>query len=313
MPTFARKFFFTLIELVVAMGVFAVLMVALMQFFSSAQSLWVKSSQNIEIYQNARALMELMTRDIQCVIYNNNADTSSIYPFWYESTSKLNLISTTDMRSSYAKSPICVVKYAWANGATGNTVYTNGYSGTTVDSNSADQINWIVRSCTCDMKFNEDTAQSAPMYNFWNHPRKNISSGVFDRDRAVKTFQQDSGQTTEDFSKVIPYVVKFKITCQGSKTTFTDEEVLTPKSETDLAGLPAEDASYVTPLPSIVTVEFGLLDKTSWDKWIAMGGNRSAVPAPGDADISTSSEAAFRRSKEVDFSFSVYLNNRVGQ
>ena len=55
---------FTLLELLVSMGVFAILMLALMQFFTSAQSIWTRSNTRYDMYDNARLalnLMEMMT------------------------------------------------------------------------------------------------------------------------------------------------------------------------------------------------------------------------------------------------------------
>lgn len=62
---------FTLLELLVSMGVFAILMLALMQFFTSAQSIWTRSNTRYDMYDNARLALNLMAADLQCLYYDD--------------------------------------------------------------------------------------------------------------------------------------------------------------------------------------------------------------------------------------------------
>lgn len=62
---------FTLLELLVSMGVFAILMLALMQFFTSAQSIWTRSNTRYDMYDNARLALNLMATDLQCLYYDD--------------------------------------------------------------------------------------------------------------------------------------------------------------------------------------------------------------------------------------------------
>ena len=60
---------FTLMELLVSMGVFCVLLVIMLQFFSSSQKLWVSSEAKRNIYRDGNVAMELictMLQNIQC-------------------------------------------------------------------------------------------------------------------------------------------------------------------------------------------------------------------------------------------------------
>ncbi len=77
-----RKSAFTLVELLVAMAVFSVLMLALMQFFGSAQKLWTYTARKVNMYEDARVAMDLMARDIQSAYYVK--DTT---PFWHDPVS----------------------------------------------------------------------------------------------------------------------------------------------------------------------------------------------------------------------------------
>ena len=52
-----KKSFFTLLEVLVSMGVFSLLMLALMQFFSAAQGVWERTGSKAEIFESAKTTM----------------------------------------------------------------------------------------------------------------------------------------------------------------------------------------------------------------------------------------------------------------
>ncbi|MDD5699479.1 MAG: hypothetical protein PHH77_12770 [Victivallaceae bacterium] len=86
--TIRRKYrirHYTLVEVMVAMGIFLIMMTIMMQFFTSAQGLWSLSSKKNMLYSDARVAMNLMTREIRSMLYcNDETGGSGIYPFWYE-------------------------------------------------------------------------------------------------------------------------------------------------------------------------------------------------------------------------------------
>ncbi|MFA6717189.1 MAG: hypothetical protein WCS27_17555, partial [Victivallaceae bacterium] len=76
---------YTIVEVMMAMGIFLVMMTIMMQFFTSAQEIWNNSSKRNMLYSDARVAMNLMTREIQSMLYRNDeTDGTGIYPFWYE-------------------------------------------------------------------------------------------------------------------------------------------------------------------------------------------------------------------------------------
>lgn len=78
---------YTIVEVMVAMGIFLVMMTIMMQFFTTAQQMWNISAKRNDMYADARVAMNLMTREIQCMLYRNEAtDGTGIYPFWFEWT-----------------------------------------------------------------------------------------------------------------------------------------------------------------------------------------------------------------------------------
>lgn len=66
-----RKLKFTLVELIVAMAVFSILLLLMLQFFSGAQTIWHGMEKRNEIYANARIAMDLMTAQLQNTFYTN--------------------------------------------------------------------------------------------------------------------------------------------------------------------------------------------------------------------------------------------------
>ena len=73
---------FTLLELMVSMGVFAILMLALMQFFSSAQNIWTASNAKTELYENAKIAMNLIATDLMNLYYEHGKPGDSPKTFF---------------------------------------------------------------------------------------------------------------------------------------------------------------------------------------------------------------------------------------
>ncbi len=74
-----KRSFFTLLELLVSMGVFAVLMLALMQFFTSAQNIWSNSNSKTEMFDDARLALNIMATDLQCMYYEDMHDNKKAF------------------------------------------------------------------------------------------------------------------------------------------------------------------------------------------------------------------------------------------
>ena len=64
-----KKQQFTLLELLVAMAVFSVMMTVLMEFFSSAQRVTLRTKHKTEYYEEARLALDMITRDLKTSKY----------------------------------------------------------------------------------------------------------------------------------------------------------------------------------------------------------------------------------------------------
>lgn len=150
---------FTLVELMMAMAIFTIISLIMMRFFSSAQQIWSKASQRNEVYADARIALDLIARDLQCALYNNDNSAGSrkgIYPFWFQDVKLvnnatyysdnnvqwtiLNFITATLAKPTSSSSSICELRY---------TFVPMGETFKNPDNTLVDE-GWLVRSCTGD-------------------------------------------------------------------------------------------------------------------------------------------------------------------
>ena len=291
---------FTLLELILAMGILSVMMVLMLSFFSAAQKAWMASSANAEIYENARVAMDLMTRDLQAALYNDDNSTQGIYPFWHESDSRINFITATSVGDSTDTSNIREVKYARSDGRT------SAPKMTLDDLGNGDELKggWLVRSVTgpspgvtVDTTDPNNPTNSLNKYNFALFPR---SGG--DPQRVYKVFKEIAGGTlntkksSQDFNYVVPYIVSLKFACYNNRGQDMVANSIYSYSNSSTA--------EATPFPYAIEIEIVLLDRASWAKWKAMGGK---IATPGS---DTSAAKIFREAHQKTFTTMIYLGSR---
>ncbi len=78
--------YFTIVELIVAMAIFAILMLILMQIFSATQDVWRKTSEKSDSYESARSVLNIIAGDLQSAIYAENG-----VPFYCKTGSNTSL------------------------------------------------------------------------------------------------------------------------------------------------------------------------------------------------------------------------------
>ena len=76
-----KKSFFTLLEVLVSMGVFSLLMLALMQFFSAAQGVWERTGNKAELFDSAKVAMDILANDLTCAYYERDYDPNQFQFF----------------------------------------------------------------------------------------------------------------------------------------------------------------------------------------------------------------------------------------
>lgn len=71
--TGCRASSFTLVELLAALAVFSIIMLLLMRFTNAANATWTKSAANMRVYQNARAVMDLIDQDLRGIVLSSTS------------------------------------------------------------------------------------------------------------------------------------------------------------------------------------------------------------------------------------------------
>jgi type II secretory pathway pseudopilin PulG len=189
---------FTLIELMAAMGVFAIIMFIVMSFFSAANKAWANCRERSEVFENARIAMDLISRDIQCMYYEYEK-----IPFYhYPGTSAANdnealfFISATSIRP-ISVSKICEIAYSFYN----QDVPVVG---------TACKAGWLVRSATAD--------SNPSKWNYYDTPAVQLAledphaGKVFDMTDNTYAFTQNSA-SREAYNLVVPNVVWLSFVC----------------------------------------------------------------------------------------------------
>lgn len=93
---------FSLIELVAAMVLFIFLMIIIVTMFNSTQETFSTSVDRDNIYSNVSMVFNLMTRDLQSSLYEDDK-----IGFWQQSENELNFIAVAD------SSKICEIRYKY--------------------------------------------------------------------------------------------------------------------------------------------------------------------------------------------------------
>ncbi|MCP3967937.1 MAG: hypothetical protein GY718_16570 [Lentisphaerae bacterium] len=66
------------------MAILMILSMIIMQFFNSASKVWSNTEKRNQVYSDARIVMNLISNDLQAMMYNNQNSTEGVFPLWYE-------------------------------------------------------------------------------------------------------------------------------------------------------------------------------------------------------------------------------------
>jgi len=222
---------FTLIELIVSMGVFSILLLVTTTIFNTAQEAWTKSSAKSMAFKNVRVALDIMTSDIQSI---SSSYEGIATPFWYKpeygtgdnANELINFISETIMPNPWNQNNLCEIKYQLFN----HNNLLNVNSG------------WIMRAIT---------DSSSTKWNFYDESTQsmNYNVGLSGANNAF-TANSDSNKWP---IKLIPYVTDLTFNCYDNNGTLIPGTI-----------------NYVVELPFYIEIELKCLDKESWEKWVAI-------------------------------------------
>ncbi len=298
-----RRHRYTIIEVLASMGIFIILITALMQFFSSARTLWVSSSRRNELYANARVALDLVARDLQSAMYQNDNTARGIYPFWYRErvaqgtdnpqVNELNFIASTDLKPTEAASKICEIRYTFVSVA-----------GPILKDSANEPIpeGWLVRSCVGD----NDTIGR---YDFFKYAFPTSDAG-----RMLDVWSDE-----DRYTPVIPGVVQFGITAYSDVDhTFpamVDSAFDDMVSVTDIYGVVKSypKGQLGTMFPQVITIKIKLMDQENWKIYVKYRQRLDALKDDGNiggADNMSDEIKKFLKKTVRTFSRTVYLSKR---
>jgi hypothetical protein len=292
-----KKKTFTLIELIISISVFSVIIIVLMNFLKTVHITSNISRGEKNIFENSRIALDLITRDLQCIYYG--ADSA---PFWHWKADPrpawgnfrnelLAFVSATPTPPNIGcTSDLCEVKY--------QLYYTT---------NPTDEsAGWLRRSVTGNKK---DTPPVNDLkWNFNNNyttnPEPNFLVGYSsneEEDIPYASFTANSLSNAK-YEKLIPYVTNFNITCYRR-----DGTEISPDTQTSTTPISTDTQPSTLPagmeFPYSVQIDFSLLNKDSWQKWISIGGEPHNLRSSGKI-------YDFRRKYERTFTKTVLIGDR---
>ena len=280
-PTKNKKIF-ALIELIVAMGILTIFLVIITKFYNTAHRASSIVQEQTMTFENAKIALDLMTREIQCIYYENEH-----IPFWWHSCQNndaweeysnelLAFPSATSFRpNNYpGTSKLCEIKY--------QLYYTN---------DPADpKAGWLRRSVTGN-KFSD--GNDNPKWNYYNNFIVGYKTdNIAGTDTPIASFTANSS-SSGNFEKVIPYVTDLTFSCFNKEGIETNPD--TNISTNQDAGIPTE-------FPFSIEINLSLMDKNAWQKWINIDNDWS--------DGESTAAQTFRKKHERTFKKTIVIGNR---
>lgn len=235
-----RKAPFTLLELMVSMGIFSILMLMLMMFFNGAQKIWTTSEQRNSTFADVRVAMDLMASNLQSALYDYNQ-----IPFRVIKKSPDPLPAATT-----AYKPYDMIYFV----TNSSYKFDNSLSNTYKVKYYVDNITTASPGHNLKVAFIGDN-KGAALWNYVsNPPSQTILSDLLD------VVANTTVQT------IIPYVTEFKITCFYKCGRVIPDTTMFPTT------LPTgETADNILEFPYAVQIKLSVLDKINYQKWQNVG------------------------------------------
>lgn len=282
--------YFSLIELITAMVVFTLIMAVMMGLFRSAQQSWTRSNERTTIFENANLAMDLISRDLQCAVYDaGDAGAQPVFPFWHvqpvtptlNTREMLAFVSLTPtMPNDECTSRLCEIKY--------KLYYTTD--------NTGPNLGWLMRSVTGNRGAG---GVENDKYTFQSNFEVETTENGDDDDLDGKTYAAFTIDYTAsaDFRKVIPYVTHLSFVCFDKNQAIID---------------PDTTGTADTEFPAMIKVTLSLLAKNAWIQWIERGGKPQKIYWSHNADKLHDDDpaSAFRKKHERTFTKLIFLLDR---
>lgn len=240
---------FTLIELIVAMGVFSLLMLVLMQFFGSAQKLWTTTSSKTETFESARIAMNLIANDIQNAYYELGHDRTKLFICPISATQFGIATVRPEKPNSNCKTNLCKVQYKFDSSNSVLRINIVGdYDSAGVDGSTTTPVKWPFMTT-----FTTNIASVA------DSPFSTAKLDNNDYDISSPTSNKDG------WKELIPYVIDFTYTFYDKMGNSFGTDGNTWISDSNDSSKTLYNAKF----PYTVFFSITLLDKPTYTKYRA--------------------------------------------
>ncbi len=174
-----KKSFFTLLEVLVSMGVFSLLMLALMQFFSAAQGVWEKTGNKAELFESAKTAMDIIANDLACAYYEMDHDSNYQF-FSISSTDPSQIVFAAQKEDGNAQ-----IFYKWDSSSwklhriekKESEVFTSGTAAPTWFTRSG-KTGWIAEMSGTALADSNCLAETVLDFSFRAFKKSNLSSPI---------------------------------------------------------------------------------------------------------------------------------------
>ena len=305
---------FSLLELTLSIGVLAIIIAASFSFISSIQNTWQITYSKQESFENARIALDIMARDIETAYFDDGKA-----PFWHWKPA-------SNLPSDYTQYQNGHLAFIGQTPITPNDFCTEDYFeikyqlyfSTAHDENEG----WLRRSVTGNklttftVVDGKTVYDDNPKYNWLPGGNSNLRASLnyFNSSTDGAAFTANaasSGEDQTDYTQLIPYVLDLSFSCDTDTDTnrIIQPDTTTVAANNSLASCKSLAYSSTNIFPSLITVSITLLDKSSWDKWIALCG--AGIYHSRDNYLGeTAAAKAFREAHQTTFSRTVLLGDR---
>ena len=268
---------FTLVEVMVSMALFAGIMALLMQYFSSAQRIWMGSAGKTEMFENARVALDLMENDLLCSYYSYGPPNTRLFFFPQiatDATTGCNYyqFGVASLRPSppntLCKSSLCEVQYRY-------------------DPSQCRLLMSVMGDHCSDGTSNTDwdLTNFASAVSATSNPFTTLFNDIYD--------PTDSTSDKDGWCEVIPYVVDF------SYKLYDKAGNRIPSANYDNTNIAANYISGSSRIPYSVLFTITLVDRDSYGKYLAKGGTFQNIASTTDPLI-VNSKRSFSRKVTIE-------------
>ncbi len=284
---------FSLLEVMVAMGVFSLLLAILLSVIRQTSTVWKRSSEKIEAFQSARIGFDLLTRNLSQATLNTYLDyDSSTAPTRYLRKSELAFVCGPAGTGPFPGT---------AN--TGQAVFFQaplGYSAVTANA----PLTSLLNTCGYYISFSTNTDIPAHVLNSANLTAVNPSryrlmqllvptesNGIYSGGtNSTDWFTNNSGKATIAADNVILLILRPQDPSSTPSDITTD---YTYNTETNAASNPQPITA--NQLPPVIQVTMVAIDETSAKRLESGSSQPAAIQSALAGKFQTSSDTAFKK------------------